>query len=198
MSTRTCKNCTCPCLLVSRNCVVDGANILTQNIPVKDIQASMDAAQARWINDLLGDCYETLCAALDASELEVDPVDLEEKWQNLIDLYIAPLMIQATALEYLSIYGFDKLRPDWELEMQKDYLATLEMKVVALTEKLKIVLMTDTYGCYTVEDECLEAYTLDADWVGVSKYPEILSEENSYGVNVCCCGTTGCGGYCCS
>lgn len=70
-----CAECSCPCLIIDRACMIRYTPFTTTIDPT-EMSQSLDMAQEEYVGNILGDCLEELCA-----ELEKESPD--EKWVNL-------------------------------------------------------------------------------------------------------------------
>lgn len=140
MSFSVCKECKCPCLLISLSCAVSNSLYIRQSLGTKIIRTAIDQAQNRFVLPLLGDCFEELCAALEASHLPTaDPnyVPLEQKWVDLLEVF-----------ENLVVVGTEFVLSEGTIK-GLDSTALLGSVEIETSKVVKWLMSTDAY------DECL-------------------------------------------
>lgn len=183
-----CTTCDDRCYLLCEEDLFGGVTPLSQRIAKKKRQAMMWEAQSLYAEDLLGDCFEAICTAINNSNLDPEAegyaaIPSDWKYAPLMNNYIRPLLVKATTLLYIHNYGFEDLDIQLQArEEREEFVERLEGYVNSLQQRLETELIEngDTYECPCEAKEEAETPSYDSGtWLASTKYPNFMQVESS-------------------
>lgn len=140
------------CLVINFACIIQGNTPLHGNLAKKSVLSAAKEAQDFWLKSILQeDCLTELCAALAADLAETTP--LPDKWKNLLNDYIVPMMIKATTYQYILTYGIIGLNLG-EISADK-YIQSIYGTTIYLQKRLRTYLEENyaDFTCFTLPEE---------------------------------------------